>query len=138
MVLGWAGQLDIPGLVTSTTTGSTTGAGYRDMGDWGTPLHWTMINNNVMGVRCHHTSVVAVDVAVEAAVAVSGVQGVICSLLRADCCALCAICSPDKPGHGYDDRIGSSPAPHYLRNLPSRPAPACTGGKKGSSSLAEY
>ena len=124
MVLGWAGQLNIPGLVTSTTTtGSTTGAGYGDMGD---RKHWTMINNNLMGVRCHHSSVVAVVVAVEAAVAVSGVQGVTSSLLRADCCAvLCAICSPDKPGHGYDDRIGSSPAPHYLRNLPSRSAPAC-------------
>ena len=105
-------------------------------GTWGTGQHWTMINNNVMGVRCHHSSVVAVVVAVEAAVAVSGVQRVICSLLRADCCAvLCAICSPDKPGHGYDDRIGSSPDPHYLRNLPSMPAPARTGGKKGSSSL---
>ena len=90
------------------------------------------------GVRCHHSSVVAVVVVVEAAVSVSGVQGVICSLPCADCCALCAICSPDKPGHGYDDRIGSSPAPHYLRNLPSRPTPACTGGKKGSSSQAEY
>ena len=51
---------------------------------------WTIINNvmgalrllvsSMTGVRCHHSSVVAVVVVVEAAVSVSGVQGVICSL----------------------------------------------------------
>ena len=44
-----------------------------------------LVVSSVTGVRCHHSSVVAVVVVVEAAVAVSGVQGVICSLPCADC-----------------------------------------------------